>query len=523
MRPGSLEALLGNLSDVLKQIEDIVNRYQSLGRDQKKTWDRVKFAKEDLTALRSKLSVHMAGINLFMSSLSVGSLARIEGILDELVQDIKAGRKEPTVISANDESDEVAWSELERELIGDGITKQDLERHKEEIKEYLKKLIVENLVGIGSESTDSLAGNLEDMEVRNGSSRQSSVYGDSASSDGILLSDLENYQSTLQQPGDPAFPPNPRVKTPQSRRQVVQPAPVQQQAANSSLSENANPNPPESWIARLDRNSNTYYYIHLPTKATQWENPQGHAPLNYVTTPLPHLPPPPQPRASPYRQQEQGPAEALAPATSSAVEEQSRRQRDRSPDGHHSVESLPVSVKVNVHSDTDRNVTLRRLTEQEVADEREAQQRIRRMMNAAIDDEKEVQLETKRGDDTVKPETTRRRLGRKAPEPKSISIIRLTSISTISTLPRSILGNNIQKVLHGTIGMTIHPFLRDYDFRWRCTCDPWYYKDEIEFDVIISKIPLVSLYGIIFNRLRGDKTEFKNTKRTILRRLSVSI
>jgi len=55
--------------------------------------------------------------------LSAGSLAKIEGILDKLVQDIKAGRKEPTGISTCEDDNDVAWSELEREIIGDGITR----------------------------------------------------------------------------------------------------------------------------------------------------------------------------------------------------------------------------------------------------------------------------------------------------------------------------------------------------------------------------------------------------------------
>lgn len=108
-----------DLKGVLGQIEDIVNRYQSLGRDQK-TWDRIKFASEDLAILRGKLSLHTSAIQLLYSSLSSGSLARIEGLLDDLVRDIKAGTKEPTIVSTwDDDDDEVAWSELERELIGD--------------------------------------------------------------------------------------------------------------------------------------------------------------------------------------------------------------------------------------------------------------------------------------------------------------------------------------------------------------------------------------------------------------------
>jgi hypothetical protein len=63
----------------------------------------VKFTTEDLAALRSKLTFHINGINVFIASLSAGSLARIEGVLDELVRDIKAGKKEPSVISAHDE------------------------------------------------------------------------------------------------------------------------------------------------------------------------------------------------------------------------------------------------------------------------------------------------------------------------------------------------------------------------------------------------------------------------------------
>jgi hypothetical protein len=171
-RKPELDILVNNLLEVLRQIEDIVKRYHNLGRYQKRTWDRVKFATEDLAALRAKLSFHVNSIELFIASLSAGSLARIEVILDELVQDIKAGRKEPTVISTCEDDDEVAWSELERELVGDGITRQDVEKYKEDIKEYLKKLIQENLMGVGSGSSDSLSANFDDLRIEGGTSER---------------------------------------------------------------------------------------------------------------------------------------------------------------------------------------------------------------------------------------------------------------------------------------------------------------------------------------------------------------
>ncbi|PVH84778.1 hypothetical protein DL98DRAFT_651511 [Cadophora sp. DSE1049] len=77
-------------------------------------------------------------------------------------------------------------------------------------------------------------------------------------------------------------------------------------------------------------------------------------------------------------------AAAVAEAASLAAKEEARRRRSRSRGGHTSgdVVSPPVSVKVKVHGDKDRNVTLRRLTEQEAAAEREARRSDRRRRRA---------------------------------------------------------------------------------------------------------------------------------------------
>lgn len=49
----------------------------------------------------------------------------------------------------------------------------------------------------------------------------------------------------------------------------------------------ASPPPlPEGWISHLDPNSGHYYYIHLPTQATQWEFPKGPTPLSLNEPPL---------------------------------------------------------------------------------------------------------------------------------------------------------------------------------------------------------------------------------------------
>jgi hypothetical protein len=87
-------------------------------------------------------------------------LARIEGLLDELVRDIREGRKEPTIVSTYENDDELAWDELERELVGDGITREDVRQYKEENRDYLRRLVEENIEdieGIGPSDSFSLA------------------------------------------------------------------------------------------------------------------------------------------------------------------------------------------------------------------------------------------------------------------------------------------------------------------------------------------------------------------------------
>ena len=64
------------------------------------------------------------------------------------------------------------------------------------------------------------------------------------------------------------------------------PSSATQQPAQQSQTPASPPPLPEGWIAHLDPNSGQYYYIHLPTQATQWEFPKGPTPLNLNDAPL---------------------------------------------------------------------------------------------------------------------------------------------------------------------------------------------------------------------------------------------
>lgn len=200
-RKPELELLLGNLSDDLGRIEDISERYHSLGREQKKVWDRVRFASEDLATLRAKLMFHVTAINSFQASISASALARIEDRLDEVIRDIREGRKEPSIISSIEDDirdDEAVWGEIERELVGDGITRLDVDKHKDEIKNYLIRLVHQDQENVVLDLNDS---ELASPTNNNGSS---DIMNEGSYID--LNGQREQYQASKDNPVLPVSP-----------------------------------------------------------------------------------------------------------------------------------------------------------------------------------------------------------------------------------------------------------------------------------------------------------------------------
>jgi hypothetical protein len=141
-RKKELETLLQNCMTVLRQLQRLVGRYKSLGTNQKKAWDLVRFGTEGVGAIREKLTFHAAGITLFLTSLGTGSLGRIEKKLDDLVNEIRSGKREPSILTLGEEEevDDAVWRTLKSDLVDEGFTTQEVELHKTAIREHLRFL-----------------------------------------------------------------------------------------------------------------------------------------------------------------------------------------------------------------------------------------------------------------------------------------------------------------------------------------------------------------------------------------------
>jgi hypothetical protein len=141
-----LSILTKNCNSVLQQLNKLLIKYKSLGSTRQRTWDRLKWGKENLQEIREKILTHTSSLTLFLTTLGTGSLGRIEKKLDELIEDVRAGRKQDTVVTFaldGDDADEADahWSALKNEFIDEGFSKLEVESHKNWIKAKLSELL----------------------------------------------------------------------------------------------------------------------------------------------------------------------------------------------------------------------------------------------------------------------------------------------------------------------------------------------------------------------------------------------
>ena len=140
-RKKELLKMIDNLRQVLEQIDAIVDKFQRLGRRERRIWNQLRLSNEDLDKVRGKLTFHVNAINAFTASLSRSTLVRIETVLKELVSEIHEGRRSPSIVSVDDTRDQSVWRELESELAENGISREDVAPHKSAIKVFLFNLL----------------------------------------------------------------------------------------------------------------------------------------------------------------------------------------------------------------------------------------------------------------------------------------------------------------------------------------------------------------------------------------------
>ncbi|KAH7363838.1 hypothetical protein BKA65DRAFT_532551 [Rhexocercosporidium sp. MPI-PUGE-AT-0058] len=153
-RKDELMALCDNLMGVLEELQDIYRKYRNMGRN---AWMRVRLGERDLTALRSKLSLHLGLIETFVASLTLASVGRMEPMMVEVLRILRsmarghgAGASSLLDAQACDEVDD-GRAALERELQTEGIPMEFVQDHMDDIMTLVDEVIDEEMLAFADD------------------------------------------------------------------------------------------------------------------------------------------------------------------------------------------------------------------------------------------------------------------------------------------------------------------------------------------------------------------------------------
>jgi hypothetical protein len=141
--------LLDNSAAVVRQLNDVIVRFQNLGQSRRSNWDRLRLANRDLGEMRSKLTSHISLLSVFLGTINVSALGRIEqnlNTISKLAAETRAGKREGSVMTAYDDDDPGIWREFRRELIKEGYSSDSIRKYRTQLKGHLRALHADGLL-----------------------------------------------------------------------------------------------------------------------------------------------------------------------------------------------------------------------------------------------------------------------------------------------------------------------------------------------------------------------------------------
>ncbi|MCJ1313029.1 hypothetical protein MMC25_006705 [Agyrium rufum] len=154
---------IGHLADgcrkVLEDLEALLNKYRSLGTKSQRTWDRLKWGSEDIANIRTRLISNTTMISAYNVTVMNSSVAHLQRQLNQFMEEVRAGKRECSVISSTatvpDQNDNEGWTALRRELEDIGVTYDTFSQHKQFIVQWFQRVLSdEEHGGIFAQSQD---------------------------------------------------------------------------------------------------------------------------------------------------------------------------------------------------------------------------------------------------------------------------------------------------------------------------------------------------------------------------------
>ena len=134
---------------VVQDLNDILGKYTSLGSDQKRNWDRIRFGFREHEEVRQRLQHKTSALTAFLSVLGTIAQARVENTIfpelmkkmDDLAFQMRSGNGSVrSGLTNHEEDDKEIWRQFRRDLISSGFKSKEVHRYSPALKTYLGQL-----------------------------------------------------------------------------------------------------------------------------------------------------------------------------------------------------------------------------------------------------------------------------------------------------------------------------------------------------------------------------------------------
>ena len=146
---GGWKTLYKSCHTLVVELEEVLDKYKSLGTNHRKNWDRIRLGNRNLDGLNGRLVRKTASLSAYISVLGISSQGRVENEvfpellrkIDHMATQMRRGNSSiRSALTTYENDDKVVWREFRRELIGTGIRSREIHKYSAALKTYLSRL-----------------------------------------------------------------------------------------------------------------------------------------------------------------------------------------------------------------------------------------------------------------------------------------------------------------------------------------------------------------------------------------------
>ena len=141
-RAERLKVVKEGCDKVLVDLQSLVSKYESLGTQSKRTWDRMGWGNEDIADIRARLTSNISILAAFIST----SQTSVETKLDKFIEEFRQGKRETSVVSTQtvdslSADDKAIWRNIRKELEEIGISVAAFEANRNFIFDWFVRAV----------------------------------------------------------------------------------------------------------------------------------------------------------------------------------------------------------------------------------------------------------------------------------------------------------------------------------------------------------------------------------------------